>query len=103
MKPTTAAIRDMNLLPRDQFQPLCAQGADALLAVSEQQEEQLQKTQAELVAAQEMRLLLYETGQQVQQQTYALQQQVRDDIYYGSLEAAQKARYPPEQEEMTAR
>jgi hypothetical protein len=50
-----------------------------------------------------MRLLLYETGQQVQQQTYALQQQVRDDIYYGSLEAAQKARYPPEQEEMTAR
>src|SRR5437016_198634 len=77
MKPIVDQVRDITMLTRDQFQQLYEQGADALFALYQQQQEQLQNTKDELTAAQEMLLLLYEKGQEVQQQINALQLQVR--------------------------
>ena len=66
------------MLTRDAFQSLYEQGPDALFAFCQQQAQQLKKSQAELIAAQEMLQLLSEQAQQVQQQIMALQSRVRE-------------------------
>jgi len=66
------------MLTRDQFQQLYEQGADALFALFQKQQEQLQKAKDELVTSQEMLLLLYEQIQDVQQQIQALKQRIQE-------------------------
>jgi len=66
------------MLTRDQFLQLYEQGADAVFTHFQQQAQQLQEAKAELAAAQEMLLLLYEQAQEVKQQITTLQEQVRD-------------------------
>jgi transposase len=66
------------MLTRDAFQSLYEQGPDALFAFCQQQAEQLQKSRAERIAAQEMLLLLTEQTQQVEHQITTLQSRVRE-------------------------
>lgn len=66
------------MLTRDDFQSLYEQGPEALFAFCQQQAEQLHKSRAESIAAQEMLLLLTEQTQQVQQQITALKERVRE-------------------------
>jgi transposase len=62
---------------RDAFQSLYEQGPEALFAFCQQQAQQLQKSRAELIAAQEMLLLLTEQTQHLQQQISVLKDRVR--------------------------
>ena len=78
MKPSVRLVREMSMLTRDAFQALYEQDPDALFALYQQQAEQLQRSQADLIAAQEMLLLLTEQTQQVQSQITALKSRVHE-------------------------
>jgi transposase len=78
MKPSVRLVREISMLTRDAFQELYEQDPDALFALYQQQAEQLQKRQADLIAAQEMLLLLTEQTQQVQHQITTLKSRVHE-------------------------